>query len=138
MILAFYQVVFAKTSYVAGWNETQYLFFVGCYFAMSGVVEMMFLENLNEFSELVRTGDLDFLLLKPVDEQFLISLRKIDWGTAPNVPMGAAIMALSLWGMGWTFDPVRAVAFLAMFGCGVPDLLQLHAGADLDLGLAGA
>jgi ABC-2 type transport system permease protein len=34
---------------------------------------MLFLDNCNEFAELVRTGDLDGLLLKPIDEQFLIT-----------------------------------------------------------------
>lgn len=119
VILAFYEVVFAKTDAVAGWSRPQYLFFVGCYFALSGFIEMMFLDNLNEFSELVRTGDLDFLLLKPIDEQFLISTRKIDWGTSLNVPMGAAIMLFSLNGLGWPFDPLRIAAFLVMFACGV-------------------
>jgi len=118
IMLAFYRVVFAKTSTVAGWSEPQYLFFVGCYFALNGIIETLFLENCNEFTELVRTGDLDFLLLRPVDEQFLVSCRKIDWGTALNVPMGAAIMVLALRGMGWQFDPVRVLAFLAMFACG--------------------
>ena len=59
---------------------------------MNGVIEMFFLDNCNEFAELVRTGDLDGLLLKPIDEQFLITCRRIDWGTAPNVLMGAAVM----------------------------------------------
>ena len=32
--------------------------------------------NAEEFSELIRTGGLDFALLKPIDTQFLISFRK--------------------------------------------------------------
>ena len=32
--------------------------------------------NCEEFSELIRTGGLDFALLKPIDTQFLISLHK--------------------------------------------------------------
>ncbi len=79
---------------VAGWAEPQYFFFVGCFFALNGLIEMLFLENCNEFAELVRTGDLDFLLLKPIDEQFLITCRRIDWGTAPNILMGAAVMVI--------------------------------------------
>ena len=55
----------------------------------NGLIETLFLENCNEFAELVRTGDLDFLLLKPIDEQFLITCRHVDWATAPNVLMGA-------------------------------------------------
>jgi ABC-2 type transport system permease protein len=119
ILLAFYKVVFAKTSTIANWPEAQYLFFVGCFFALNGLIETLFLENCNEFAELVRTGDLDFLLLKPIDEQFLITCRRIDWGTAPNVFMGGAVMVVALVDMGWSFDPVRLAAFLVMFACGL-------------------
>ncbi|WP_169977038.1 ABC transporter permease [Tautonia rosea] len=119
ILLAFYRVVFSKTSVIAEWSEPQYLFFVGCYFAMNGLLETLFLENCNEFAELVRKGDLDFLLLRPIDEQFLITCRRVDWSTAPNVLMGVAVMGLSLVNLGWTFDPTRVAVFLLMFGCGV-------------------
>ena len=119
ILLAFYRTVFMRTSVIAGWTEPQYLFFVGCFFALNGLIETFFLENCNEFSELVRTGDLDFLLLRPIDEQFLITCRRIDWATAPNVFMGAGVMVLSLVQMHWPFDPVRLLAFSVSFVCGV-------------------
>src|SRR5271166_5280640 len=118
IMIAFYRTVFARTSNVAGWSEPDYFFFVGCYFALNGLVEMLFLENCNDFAELVRTGDLDFLLLRPIDEQFLISCRKVDWATAPNVLMGFAIMGFALARLHWAFDPVRVLAFFATFACG--------------------
>ncbi len=119
ILLAFYKVVFAKTSMVAGWSEPEYLFFVGCFFALNGVIESLFLENCNEFAELVRTGDLDFLLLKPIDEQFLVSCRKIDWGTALNAVLGAGVMLMALYELNWSFDPWRLLAFPVLFFCGV-------------------
>jgi ABC-2 type transport system permease protein len=118
ILVAFYRTVFARTSAIADWPEDQYFFFVGCFFALNGMIETLFLENCNDFAELVRTGDLDFLLLKPIDEQFLITCRRIDWGTAPNVVMGGVVMVLSLVHMGWHFDPLRILAFLATFACG--------------------
>ena len=118
IMIAFYRTVFARTSNVAGWSEPDYFFFVGCYFALNGLVETLFFENCNEFAELVRTGDLDFLLLRPIDEQFLVSLRRIDWGTAPNVLMGAALMAIALVQKGWEFDLVRVVTFFVTMACG--------------------
>ncbi len=118
ILLAFYATVFAKTSKIAEWPENQYLFFVGSFFALSGLVECLFLENCNDFAELVRTGDLDFLLLKPIDEQFLISCRRVDWATAPNVLMGAIVMLIALVRMHWAFDPIRIFAFVLTFGCG--------------------
>ncbi len=119
ILLAFYRTVFVKTQNVAGWSEAEYLFFVGCFFALNGLIETLFLENCNDFAELVRTGDLDFLLLRPIDEQFLISCRKVDWSTAPNFLMGTALMGFSLFQMSWTFDLGRIVAFLVLFVCGL-------------------
>ncbi len=119
IIIAFYRTIFAQTNFIAGWSEHEYFFFVGCFFAINGLIETLFLENCNEFAELVRTGDLDFLLLRPIDEQFLMSCRKIDWGTAPNLLMGGGIMVFSLAKMGdWHFDPVRTVVFFITFACG--------------------
>ncbi len=118
ILLAFYRVVFARTSTIADWNESQYLFFVGCFFAINGLIEMLFLENCNEFAELVRTGDLDGLLLKPIDEQFLITCRRVDWGTAPNVLMGAVVMGIALNTMGWPVSFLKVAAFLVTFVCG--------------------
>ena len=38
LMLAFYRTVFARTSAIAGWPEPHYLFFVGCYFALNGLI----------------------------------------------------------------------------------------------------
>jgi len=119
ILLIFYRTVFQQTRLVADWNEGEFLFFVGCYFALGGLVETLFLENCNEFADLVRTGDLDFFLLKPIDEQFLITCRKIDWSTGANVLMGGGVMAVALEQVGWTFDAGQAGLFLVMFACGV-------------------
>jgi ABC-2 type transport system permease protein len=119
ILLVFYKTIFSKTSMVADWTETQYLFFIGCHYALAGIVETFFLENCTNFPELIRSGDLDFILLRPIDEQFLVSTRWVDWSTAPNILLGAGIMGLSLYNMHWVFDPVRLAAFLVLFGCGV-------------------
>jgi ABC-2 type transport system permease protein len=118
IMVAFYATVFTKTNAIAGWSQNEYLFFVGSFFALNGLIETVFLENCNEFAELVRTGDLDFLLLKPVDEQFLISCRRIDWAVAMNIPMGFIVMAIALARMDWHFDPARVAAFALTFACG--------------------
>jgi ABC-2 type transport system permease protein len=131
ILLVFFDTIFRYTGFIAGWDRNQYLFFLGCYYTLEGLTETFFLENASEFSDLVRTGNLDFYLLKPIDEQFLISLRKIDWSTAPKVVLGGVIMVYALAAMGWSFDPRSllgmteqpfnpwpAVAFVSLFFCG--------------------
>jgi ABC-2 type transport system permease protein len=128
IMLIFYDVIFTQTAGndVAGWGRHEYYFFVGCYFALGGLIETLFLSNCGEFAELVRSGDLDFYLLKPIDEQFLLSCREIDWATFPNVLMGFGLMAYALVEIGYTFDPLggglfllHTAAFLVLFVCGV-------------------
>jgi ABC-2 type transport system permease protein len=119
ILLIFYRTVFAKTSVVAGWDEGQYLFFVGCYFAMESLMETLFLENCNQFADLVRSGDLDFFLLKPLDEQFLISCRDVNWSTVPSVFLGMAVMGAALAQLGWPVDFGRAALFVVVFASGV-------------------
>jgi ABC-2 type transport system permease protein len=74
ILLIFYRAVFRTADDVADWNQSQYFFYVGCYFAMLSVLEALFLSNCGDFAELIRTGDLDFYLLKPIDEHSFLLL----------------------------------------------------------------
>jgi ABC-2 type transport system permease protein len=118
ILLVFYETLFSYTTKVGGWEAYPYLFFLGCYYSLEGLIETLFLENAIDFADMVRTGNLDFYLLKPIDEQFLVSLRKIDWSTATKIPLGGAIITFALVGIGWTFDAGKLIGFLALFACG--------------------
>lgn len=119
ILLTFYKTVFTKTSVVAEWTEAEYLFFVGCYFALEGLIETLFLENCNEFAELIRNGDLDFFLLKPIDEQFLLTCRGIDFSTAPNVLLGAGVMGIALHQLHWQFNWFDVLWAVLTFAAGL-------------------
>ncbi len=119
ILLLFFHTIFRNTSRIEGWNEYQYLFFLGCYYALEGLIETLFLENCVEFGELVRTGNLDFFLLKPIDEQFLLSFRHIDWSTAPKILIGGALMGFGLWKLGEPVTPARLTGFLVALVSGI-------------------
>jgi ABC-2 type transport system permease protein len=121
ILLVFYNAVLTHTGSgtVAGWTRAEYLFFVGCYFTMEGFIETLFLSNCGEFSELIRSGDLDFVLLRPMDEQFMLSLRSIEWTTVPNILMGTGVMGYALAQQGWEFHPGRLALFVLLFACGL-------------------
>jgi ABC-2 type transport system permease protein len=119
ILLIFYETLFQYTQSIGDrWGRWEYLFFLGAYYGMEGLIETLFLENATDFAELVRTGGLDFCLLKPIDEQFLVSCRKIDWSTAPKIILGSAIVVYALTMRGKPVEPALVVAFLALFACG--------------------
>lgn len=119
ILLIFYQTIFTYTKSVAEWTAGEYLFFMGCYYSLEGIIETFFLENCTGFAELVRTGGLDTYLLQPCDEQFMITCRMIDWSTAPKLLMGGGICIYALGLMNWTFNLGQVLAFLFLFGCGI-------------------
>jgi ABC-2 type transport system permease protein len=119
ILLLFYGTIFTKTSVVAGWDRDQYLFFLGCYYALGGVIEAFFLSNCTGFPEMIRSGDLDFILLRPIDEQFLVTTRWVDWSSVASVVFGTCVMGFALRDMHWPFDPLRAAAFVVLFVSGV-------------------
>ncbi len=118
ILLLFFNEIYRRTGNIAGWDYYQYLFFMGCHYALAGVIETFFLENCVGFAELVRTGDLDHYLLKPIDEQFLITGRGLDWSTAPNILQGGILMVFALVVGHLPFDPLRLALFAVLFACG--------------------
>ncbi|HKB38623.1 MAG TPA: ABC-2 family transporter protein [Gemmataceae bacterium] len=120
LLLVFYHSVFRQTSSIGGWTQAHFLAFLGCYYALEGIIETFFLENCSEFGELIRTGNLDLYLLKPMDEQFLVTCRKIEWSTFPNVLLGVGVAITGLVQLdGWHFDLGWAALFVVLFLCGV-------------------
>lgn len=98
MFLGFYLLIFEYTKQVApGWGKYEFFVFLATTMLVNSLVESLFMDNCNELSELIRTGGLDFALLKPVDTQFLISFRRIGWSSLGNVLVGLSLLAYSLY-----------------------------------------
>jgi len=119
LLLIFYHTVFTQTDHIRGWNQAQFLCFLGIYYALEGIIETFFLENCSEFADLIRSGNLDLYLLRPIDEQFLVTCRKVDWSTVPNIILGFCLLGFGLSRAEWAFDPVKAALFVLTFFCGV-------------------
>jgi len=95
MNVGFYLIVFHHTSLIGegtGWGKWEFFVFLATTWFINSLVQAFFMPNAEEFSELIRTGNLDFALLKPIDTQFLISFNRIDWSALAN--FGAAIVLL--------------------------------------------
>jgi ABC-2 type transport system permease protein len=99
MNLGFYVLVFQYTPSIGrgtGWGQYQYFVFLATMQLINSLVEAFFMPNAEEFSELVRTGELDFALVKPIDTQFLVSMAKFDWSSMTNFLFASLLLAYSL------------------------------------------
>lgn len=89
-------ILFGGGESVAGWTFAEALAVLGIFTFFDGLISMALAPNLNRIAEGVRTGTLDFVLLKPVDAQFLVSFRNIDLLKLPDVLLGLGILGWSL------------------------------------------
>ena len=96
MNLGFYLLVFEYTRAIAEWSKFEFLAFIATTMIVNSLVQAFFMPNCEEFSELIRTGNLDFALLKPIDTQFLISLQKIEWSALANFVFAIVLATISL------------------------------------------
>ncbi len=96
MNLGYYLLVFQFAPSIGegtGWGQDQFLIFLATTLFINSIVQAFFMPNCEEFSELIRTGNLDFALLKPIDTQFLVSLQKISWSSLANFFLGCCCWA---------------------------------------------
>lgn len=99
MNVGFYLIIFQYTDSIGegtGWDRDKFFLFIATTWFINSLVQAFFMPNAQEFSELIRTGGLDFALLKPIDTQFLVSFRKVDWGALSNFFAGVVILIVSL------------------------------------------
>ncbi len=70
-------IFFENNGYIGGWKFEQALIIQGIYTILNGITNTWFNPNLTEIVKHIREGTLDFVLLKPIDSQFFISLKRI-------------------------------------------------------------
>jgi ABC-2 type transport system permease protein len=131
MNLAFYLLIFQYTGSIGantGWGRWEFFVFLSTGLLVNSTVQMLFMVNVDEFSELIRTGGLDFALLKPIDTQFLVSLQRIDWSAAGNLVFGLVLLVYSLSQLGYAPGPIEAMLYPVYLVCGVVILYALMIG----------
>jgi ABC-2 type transport system permease protein len=129
MNLGFYVLIFTHTDQIGadtGWGKWQFFAFLATTMLVNSLVQAFFMPNCEDISELIRTGGLDFALLKPIDTQFVISLEKIDWSSLANFAAGLALLLVSLTQMQpLVLTPLAVVLYAFYILCGVAILYSL-------------
>ncbi|OHB72142.1 MAG: ABC transporter permease [Planctomycetes bacterium RBG_13_63_9] len=122
MTFGFYLLVFRYTAMLgagSGWGRYEFFLFLATTLLINSLVRGLFLANAVEFSEQVRTGALDFALLKPIDTQFLVSLGRIEWAAVGPFACGLLLMGYSLCHVEYMPGPVQVILYVFYVLCGV-------------------
>jgi ABC-2 type transport system permease protein len=108
-------VVFSKRQSVAGWTWPEALVVLGWFSLLKAVLEGGVTPSLTAVVEGVRTGSLDFVLLKPADAQFLVSTARFEPWRLVDLVGALGLLAFAFTRLGrWPRPGDLAVALLLL------------------------
>ncbi len=114
-----FEIIFRNVESIADWSREEYFGFMATGMLISSIVESLFMPNVANFSELIRKGNLDFILLKPVDPQFLISTEKINLAMLNQTLLAIGLLCYSLMHIEHAITPINVFLYLLMVAVGV-------------------
>jgi ABC-2 type transport system permease protein len=108
----------AKTSSVFGWTRDELIILVASANILLGIFYFLFSFNFQNFSQIVNLGKLDSILLKPIDNQFAISLWQASFQSISRVIFGICVLTYMLMQIHAHISPLQGISFffLLIFG----------------------
>lgn len=117
--IVLFEIIYSYVPRIDEWSREEFYGFMATGMLINALVEMLFMPNCANFSELIRTGDLDFILLKPIDTQFLVSFEKVDLSDLSQVLMAGGLLWYALNRADATINPGNVALYLLLVGVGV-------------------
>jgi ABC-2 type transport system permease protein len=117
-------IVYQYTETIAGWSHADVLLLLGIYRIVEGVLFCQINPNLWEVPGMIRRGEMDMILLRPISSRFMVSLRTVQVSEAVNalIGLGLTVYAGQLARISW-----RASNIAAAFIFGACGLILLYA-----------
>jgi ABC-2 type transport system permease protein len=117
--VALFEIIYRQVNAIDDWTRPEYFAFLATGMLINSLVETFFMPNCANFSELIRTGNLDFVLLKPIDPQFLISFEKMELAMLNQALLALGLLGYALVRIGGPIDPVRVAMYVLFVAVGV-------------------
>ncbi len=90
------QIFFFHRSRIGGWQYYDAMLVLGLFTFFNGIIEALLRPNITRIVEQIRQGTFDFVLVKPVDSQFMASLRYLSIWKMVDIVLGIGIIGFAL------------------------------------------
>lgn len=117
--ITLFEIIYNNVDSINDWSREQYFAFMATGMLINALVEAFFMPNCANFSELIRTGNLDFVLLKPIDTQFLVSCEKIELAMINQIVLAISLLVYALFQIGEPVGFGQIAAYISFVIVGV-------------------
>lgn len=115
--ISVFEVVFTYTEVLGGLERQELYVFLSVLFITDALNMMFVSQNFWRFPSLIATGDLDFILLKPVSTTFLALFRYFNVGSVLNFLTSASLLVWSLYHYTGSIHVLNALLFIVLIIC---------------------
>lgn len=126
--IVMFGLIYRSVAQINDWTREEYFGFMATGMLINAIVETFFMPNCARFSELIRTGDLDFALLKPIDTQFLVSMEKMELGMVSQIVFALGLLTYSVVSSHAHVTISAATTYLVLIGAAVTFFYSLMIG----------
>ncbi|MCB2147745.1 MAG: ABC-2 family transporter protein [Deltaproteobacteria bacterium] len=118
-------VFFYHRDQIGAWGYYEAMLVVGFYSLFNGLIEALLQPNLSRVIEQIRMGTFDFVLIKPVNSQFMASLRHLSIWKLADVAMGLGICVYAMVRLGLVPSMGDLIAGAGFVLCGAVILYSI-------------
>ncbi len=106
-------VVYSRTASVAGWSRGMAFVLAATVFLMNATFNALFF-SLQEIPTQIRMGTMDFVVTKPIDSQFWVSMRRFNFDQIGTIIAGIAMLVAGIITSGVTPSVTQWLAYLLL------------------------
>jgi ABC-2 type transport system permease protein len=111
-------IIYNVNEKINGLTADQIIFFIGSYLILTAIYTGFFLDNFLAIPILIRNGDFDMLITKPISLQFIATLRKINFFLPlPNIIAGIMIVCISWRKLNISVDFRTIILYVCITAC---------------------
>ncbi|MBT4277395.1 hypothetical protein HOD96_01470 [Candidatus Falkowbacteria bacterium] len=112
--LIFIKVVFGFLNNISGWNYYEALVIVATYLIVEGLMWVLF-GQFNTIVKQIQQGELDGLIVRPIDTQFLVSVWRGDSEDIVRIITGLGVIVYALNNLNLTLTQITVNSFFYIF-----------------------
>ena len=119
------QLLTVRTKSAFGWSRDELVILAILYIIVIGIFHFLFTRNFDRFTTIIDRGELDFLLLKPVDSQFIATCFWINYSNLIRTFLGIVLLITYLHIRQITLPLMGIAGFLVFIVFGIMLLYSL-------------
>ncbi|MGQ9804573.1 MAG: ABC transporter permease [Chlorobiales bacterium] len=124
--IGFFEVIYMNTDNIAGYTRYEVFFFMTTIFVIDALDMMLFSSSLWVMNDLIRKGDFDLLLTKPISPMFYASTRDVSIGSMLDSFFALGLLCYAWVNLAPNASAIDVIAYLILLVCGLLTMYSLQ------------